>query len=104
MPENQKIKLTTEELKLAQGLSVWIVWYEDRFGFGSDRDPASPVAAFLTEKEANEFVMSDLGPHDISAGKFDGEFVQELNLMRAVKLGILTIPIAKELLSQSLSN
>jgi hypothetical protein len=38
MHEDPKIKLTTEELELAQGLTVWIVWYEDRFGFGSDRE------------------------------------------------------------------
>jgi hypothetical protein len=56
------------------------------------RDPASPVTAFLTKKEATDFVMSDLGPYDISAGKFDGEFVQDLNFMRAVSLGIITIP------------
>lgn len=46
------VGLTPEELNRARDIRVWLVWYEDRFHFGEDRD-SFPVAVCLSEGEAN---------------------------------------------------
>ena len=98
MPEhqNRSKQLTPEQAEKAKLMKVWVVWYEDRFAWGPDREPASPVTAFLTEGEAEEYAS----PHDIEAGKFDGEFIQEWNLLRAVERGVVEVLRAKELIQQ----
>lgn len=99
--ENNNIEiLSPDELKKADGKKVCIVWYEDRFGFGADGDPASPVNAFLTKKEAEDYIESDMGPIDTSSGKFDGLFAQEWEFLHAIERGVIKILRSKELLAQ----
>ena len=93
-------ELTSEEKKKAEGVKVWIVWYEYRFGSGEDRDPASPVTAFLTKKEAKDYIDKDMGPVDINSGKFDGLFTQEWEFLSALKYEVMKIERARELLLQ----
>ncbi len=72
MAADDKSELTGIELEKAKALSVWVVWYQDKFGWSSGRDPASPVCSFLTEAGADSDISRLGGPSDFSSGKFDG--------------------------------
>ncbi|MEE8440551.1 MAG: hypothetical protein V3S41_02425, partial [Spirochaetia bacterium] len=72
MAADDKQGLTGIELEKAKALSVWVVWYQGKFGWGSGRDPASLVGSFLTEAGADSDISRLGGPSDSSSGKFDG--------------------------------
>lgn len=92
--------LTQAERRIADGLGVWTVWYEDRFGWGPERDPASPLAVFLTAAEADAYIRANGGEHDIEVGKFDGLFRSGPNpLGWAVDRAHCSIDRARELLA-----
>lgn len=90
--------LTAAELTRAAGVSVWVVWYEDRFGWGPSRDPAVPVAVWASEMEARVHVRSLGGGPDIEAGHFDGYSARETTLLRAVETGAASAGRARALL------
>lgn len=46
--------LDDEETARAARTRIWTVWYEDRFHYGEDREPAIPVAQFLRAAEAEQ--------------------------------------------------
>lgn len=93
--------LTAAQRNRAGTTRVWIVWYEDRFGWGSNREPAAAVAAFLDPEDAQRYVADHGGEHDVAAGKFDGLFVQEWTLLDAVERGLVTPDRAGEILDAS---
>lgn len=92
-------ELTEAEILLAKEMNVWVVWYEDRFGWGSDRDPASPMETFLSEIEAQVYKEANGGDFDIPNGKFDGCFIQEWNLLKATERKVTSLERAKILIS-----
>ena len=59
--ERETEPLTADEQVVAARTALWTVWYEDRFGYGEDRDPAVPVAHFFTEEEAHRYVADNGG-------------------------------------------
>ncbi len=63
--------------KPLEQLVIWTVWYEDRFGTGNDRYPASLVALFLDKLLAEQYINDHEGPIDIQSGKYDGLFMKE---------------------------
>jgi hypothetical protein len=72
-----------------ENLSIWTVWYQDRFATGSDRDPASLVALFLDKKEADHYINTHEGRIDIQSGKFDGLFLKKWEAVELVgKMGV----------------
>ena len=71
-------------------ISIWTVWYEDRFAIGSDRDPASIVAMFLIKMEAESYIDTHEGVIDIQSGKFDGLFLKEWKASELIKSKIAT--------------
>ncbi len=99
--DNKIDMLNNKEKEQARQLTVWLVWYEDRFGWGSDRDPAIPLDAFLTEEVANEYVIAHGGFIDIEKGKFDGRFTDKSNLYKLVYLNLLPFERIKELISEA---
>lgn len=76
--------------ELLQSILIYVVWYEDRFGFGDDRDPAYIVTFFPTQEEANAYIDAHEGPIDIEKGKFDGLFIQEWTAFDALKAKLIT--------------
>lgn len=65
--------LSDDERERARAVGpVFVVWYEDRFGFGEDRDPPFPRGVFVTRAAAEAEAARLGGPHDPAAGKFDG--------------------------------
>jgi len=94
-------ELSQKEKQQANQLMVWLVWYEDRFGWGDDRDPAVPLDAFLSEEEANEYVMAHGGFIDTGAGKFDGREVDKSNLWEIAYMNLLPVERIKELLKEA---
>jgi hypothetical protein len=50
-------ELTQDEIAEARATKLWVVWYEDQFQAGPDRDPAVPTAFYL----------------DVQAAKGDGD-------------------------------
>lgn len=81
--------------------TLWVVWYEDRFGWGPDRDPASMTAYFKSLEEANDYINKHEGPIDIESGKFDGLFTQEWKAGDAVKVGLMTKEAVEELFTHT---
>ncbi len=47
-----EMELSEEERRAAAALDVYSVWYQDCFGHGDDRDPASITELFLSLEEA----------------------------------------------------
>jgi len=84
--------------ELLQKTTIWVVWYEDRFGFGEDRDAAYVVTFFLTKEEADQYIHLHEGFIDIEAGKFDGLFTQEWLALDAIKATIVSIEDVQKLL------
>lgn len=64
--------LSAGERERARATPAFVVWYEDRFGFGEDRDPAFPRGVFVSRGDAEAEAARLGGPHDPPAGKFDG--------------------------------
>jgi hypothetical protein len=95
---NLESELSDDERRRAADITVWIVWYEDRFGWGPDRDPASALSAFATENEAKEEVDAKGGPPDTQSGQFDGYFHTRSDLLAALQLGVISLERARELL------
>ena len=95
--------ISDKEKLQASKLTVWLVWYEDKFGWGDDRDPAFPLDAFLTEEEAEKYVMAHGGPSDTAAGKFDGREAEKSNLWEIVYMALLPAERIKELISEAVS-
>ena len=95
--------ISQEEKIQASNLTVWLVWYEDRFGWGDSRDPAIPLDAFLTEDEANKYAIEQGGFIDTAAGKFDGREVEKSNLWDIVYMNLLPAERIKELLKEAVS-
>ena len=93
--------LSELEKKQARQLTVWLVWYEDRFGWGEDRDPAFVLDAFLTEEEANAYAILKGGFIDIESGKFDGQFVDKSLLSEAAYLEVIPLERIRELIGEA---
>lgn len=100
--ERNSDKLTQKEKEQAYSLTVWLVWYEDRFGWGDDRDPAVPLDAFLTEEEANNYAIAQGGFIDTEGGKFDGQFVNISNLFELLYLNLIPLERAKDLIREAI--
>ena len=100
--DNSYDNFTQKEKEQAYQLTVWMVWYEDKFGWGDDRDPAIPLDAFLTEEEANKYAIANGGFIDTGAGKFDGREVEKSNLWEIMYMKLLPAERIKELLSEAL--
>jgi len=84
--------LTDEERARAAAVETFIVWYEDRFAFGADRDPAFAVGYFLTRAEADAEAARRGGSTDFPAGKFDGyEVTGRGTLLEAHEAGHFTV-------------
>jgi|GEM_PF-4548065 len=75
---------------LLKTIPIYIVWYEDRFGFGEDRDEAYIVTFFPSQEEADEYINTHEGPIDTAAGKFDGLFTQQWTAAEALKAGLIS--------------
>lgn len=91
--------LTPVQRRTLEKQRIWILWYEDTFGWGPGREEASPVEIYHSETEASEAMMRHGGPPDSSAGTFDGCTVQKWGLADAVERGIVSTERADELLS-----
>jgi len=85
-------------MDLLPSITIWVVWYEDRFGFGEDRDSAYMVTFFLTKEEADQYIHSHEGFIDIQAGKFDGLYAQEWKALDAIKATIVSKEDVQKLL------
>ena len=61
--------LSDKELKQARQIIVWLVWYEDRFGWGDDRDPASArnAARLVAGDDPAAAQARDRGGHGATA-------------------------------------
>ncbi len=94
--------LTDKEKQQGSQLTVWLVWYEDKFGWGDDRDPAIPLDAFLTEEEADKYIIAHGGPSDSEAGKFDGREAVKSNLWEIMYMNLLPVERIRELLSEAI--
>jgi len=99
--DNNSIDLSDKEKKLTKQVTVWAVWYEDKFGWGEDRDPAFVLDAFLTREEADAYALAKGGPIDINAGKFDGQEVEGMKLFELVYLNELPVERVRELLKEA---
>lgn len=91
MKNSDKDKLETS--------SIWTVWYEDRFGYGPDRYPASLVALLLTKTEAEHYINTHEGPIDIQSGKFDGLFTKEWKAADLINSNLAKIEDIQNLLN-----
>jgi len=100
--KNHLDQLNSEEINKTKSLTVWLGWYEDRFGWGDDRDPAVPLDAFLTEAEADAYVMAHGGEIDTASGKFDGRFTDKSNLFELLYLNLISIDRARELIKEAM--
>jgi hypothetical protein len=86
--------------KSLENISLWAVWYEDRFGTGPDRDPASLVALFVERDVAERYIDTHEGPIDVKSGKFDGLFVQEWPANKLVEASLVDELNVRRLLGQ----
>lgn len=91
----------TELRSRAENVPVWIVWYEDRFGWGADRDPPSVVAVHATEADAQAHVQRSGGPPDIESGRYDGCFSQRWKLADALDRRLVDADHARALVVRS---
>lgn len=71
--------LTDAERKAAAKLDWYIVWHEDIFGTGSERDAAFEVARYLTCEEAEADARARGGPPDAAQAKWEGYRVTPAN-------------------------
>jgi hypothetical protein len=85
---------------LVTNVSVWTVWYEDRFATGAERDRASIVALFLDKAEAESYIATHEGSIDIASGKFDGLFLKHLNATELIEANLVTAVDIQKLISQ----
>jgi hypothetical protein len=69
----QDAPLSTEERELAARTDVYAVWYEDRFGWGADRDPAFVIAIFLTRAEAEADAKARGGRKEAGFDGYDAD-------------------------------
>ena len=97
--EVETAPLDREERIRAMRTPLWTVWFEDRFGYGEDRDPAVVHAHFFTREEAEAEAAKNGGPPTAEA--FAGYTVSGGTLFDAVSYGILeTSGQARELLDR----
>jgi hypothetical protein len=82
-----------------ENITLWAVWYEDRFGTGPDRDPASLVALFVERDVAERYIDTHEGPIDVKSGKFDGLFMQEWEAKALVEANLIDELNVRKLLS-----
>ena len=79
--------LTLEERAAAAQRRVYAVWYQDRFGYFEDRDPASVVALCEKEEEAQEIIKLRPLPATLGDGyEYDGPW----DLLRIYEDGMVT--------------
>lgn len=65
--------LTPDERAAAAQRRVYTVWYQDRFGYVADREPAAVVALCEKEEEAQEIVRLRPLPASLGDGyEYDG--------------------------------
>jgi hypothetical protein len=84
-------RLSDEERARAAAVETFVVWYEDRFAFGADRDPAFPVGYFLARADAEAEAQRRGGRSAPAAGKFDGyEVTGHGTLLEAHEAGFFT--------------
>lgn len=83
--------LTQEERERAAKIQVYYIWYEDRFGYGGDRD-SFPVAVCLSREEAErEFQrrVREGSSHSLTTG-YDGiEIVGPCNIANEYRPGVV---------------
>jgi len=75
--------------ELLKSTTIWLVWYEDRFYVGDERDPAYVVAFFRTKEEAHEYVISHREYIDSSARVFAGLLLEEWTAADALKFNVI---------------
>jgi hypothetical protein len=77
--------LDEEETVRAARTRIWTVWYEDRFNYGPDRDPAFPVGHFFSAEDAEQ----DAGKRG-GRGEYDGhEASGGVSLLEALRTGVV---------------
>ncbi len=75
--------------ELLKTISVWIVWYEDRFHVGDERPPAYMVAFFASKEEAEQYIDRNGERLDSSAGVFAGMTVEEWTAFDVLRLNVI---------------
>lgn len=77
--------LNEDETLRAARTRIWTVWCEDRFHFGEDRDPAVPIAHFLSYEEAER----DAGKRGGSGELAGYEAGSGMTILEALRTGVL---------------
>lgn len=85
--EQETGALERDERIRAMRTPLWTVWYEDRFGYGEDRDPPVVHAHFFTREEAEAEAAKNGGPPTAEA--FAGYSVSGGSVFDARAAGIL---------------
>ena len=79
-------------------ISIWTVWYEDRFGLGPDRDPGSILALCMNKKDAEHYINTHGGSIDSERGRSDGLFLRKWLASEIINAGIADLKDIQRLL------